>query len=230
VLFGETHIFVGRGFVVTVRHGPSSSYAPVRKRCEANKKGLSNGEDFILHALLDFIVDNYMPVIDEIERRVELLEERVFSNADSDRLAQELYRFRRQLVRLRNVVVPLLDVCRALQEPGLPGIDQKMRPLFRDIADHLRRLQEQIESAREILTFAFEASVVAGQASQTAITRKLAAWAAVLAVPTAIAGIYGMNFEHMPELRWRYGYPLVIAVIVVLCTGLIVYFRRKRWL
>lgn len=191
---------------------------------------MSQGEDFILHAVLDFIVDNYVPVVEAIEQRVEAIEERVFSQVKAGDTARDLYSLRRQLIRLRNVTMPLMDVCRALQEPHLPGIDEHMRPLFRDIADHLRRVQEQIDSARETLTFAFEASVVAGQVGQTEITRKLAAWAAILAVPTAIAGIYGMNFEHMPELKWRHGYFATLVVIAALCITLIVYFRRKRWL
>jgi magnesium transporter len=123
-----------------------------------------------------------------------------------------------------------VEICRRLEQPGLPGIDATMQPLFRDVSDHIRRVQEEIESLREVLAFAFEASLITGQAQQTEITRKLAAWAAILAVPTAVAGIYGMNFEHMPELQWTYGYPLVLLVIAAVCGWLYWPFRQNRWL
>ena len=126
--------------------------------------------------------------------------------------------------------MPLVEVCRRLEQPGLPGIDASMQPLFRDVSDHIRRVQEEIESLREVLAFAFETSLMTGQAQQTEITRKLAAWAAILAVPTAVAGIYGMNFEFMPELHWHYGYVLVLMAIVAVCGGLYWRFRQNGWL
>jgi magnesium transporter len=229
IAFGETHLFVGRGYVVSVRHGASTSYARVRERCEAAPVSLSQGEDYILYAILDFIVDNYMPVIDTTRSEVEALEDRVLTairRHDSERL----YQLRRDLLRLRNAAVPLVEICRRLEQPGLPGIDSAMYPLFRDVTDHVRRVQEEIDSLREVLAFAFEASLMAGQWQQNEITRKLAAWAAILAVPTAVAGIYGMNFENMPELKWDYGYFLVVGLIVATCGWLYWRFRRNRWL
>ena len=230
IAFGETHLFVGRGYVVSVRHGASSSYAPVRERCEASPKAFSDGEDFILYAILDFIVDNYMPVIEAIQAEVESIEDRVLAGTSSNEQMRRLYHLRRDLVRLRNAAVPLVEVCRRLEQPGLPGIDPTMQPLFRDVSDHIRRIQEEIESLREVLAFAFETSLMTGQAQQTEITRKLAAWAAILAVPTAVAGVYGMNFEHMPELRWRYGYFVVLGFVVSVCLALFWRFRRNGWL
>jgi magnesium transporter len=229
IAFGETHLFVGRGYVVSVRHGASTSYAPVRQRCESAPVSLSQGEDYILYAILDFIVDNYMPVIDTIRGEVEALEDRVLATSrrhDSERL----YQLRRDLLRLRNAAVPLVEVCRRLEQPGLPGIDSAMYPLFRDVTDHVRRVQEEIDSLREVLAFAFEASLMAGQWQQNEITRKLAAWAAILAVPTAVAGIYGMNFENIPELKWDYGYFLIVGLIVATCAWLYWRFRSNRWL
>jgi magnesium transporter len=230
IAFGETHLFVGRGYVVSVRHGASTSYTPVRERCEASPKAFSDGEDFILYAILDFIVDNYMPVIEAIQTEVEGIEDQVLTANSSSEQVRRLYQLRRDLLRLRNAAVPLVEVCRRLEQPGLPGIDPTMQPLFRDVSDHIRRIQEEIESLREVLAFAFETSLMTGQAQQTEITRKLAAWAAILAVPTAVAGLYGMNFEHMPELRWRYGYFLVLAVVVSVCAALYWRFRRNGWL
>ena len=137
---------------------------------------------------------------------------------------------RRDLLRLRNAVVPLVEVCRRLEHAEVVAIDAAMQPLFRDVTDHILRVQEEIDSLREVLAFAFEASLMTGQAQQTAITRKLAAWAAILAVPTAIAGIYGMNFEHMPELSWRLGYPLALLAMAGCCLALYGRFRRSGWL
>jgi magnesium transporter len=230
IAFGETHIFVGRGFLVTVRHGASTSYMAVRVRCESCPTVLSHGEDYILYAILDFIVDHYMPVLETIHDEVETLEDRVLDETLTQDDVQRLYRLRRDLLRLRNAAAPLVEVCRRLEHAEVLMLDTAMQPLFRDVTDHVRRAQEEIDSLREVLAFAFEASLMTGQAQQTAITRKLAAWAAILAVPTAVAGIYGMNFENMPELKWAYGYFLVVAVIIAACGGLYWRFRRNGWL
>jgi magnesium transporter len=230
IAFGETHLFVGQGYVVSVRHGASTSYTSVRERCEAAPKALSDGEDFILYAILDFIVDNYMPVIETIQAEVEEIEDGILAETSNQSHVRRLYQLRRDLLRLRNAAVPLVEVCRRLEQPGLPGIDAAMQPLFRDVSDHIRRVQEEIESLREVLAFAFETSLMTGQAQQNEITRRLAAWAAILAVPTAVAGIYGMNFEHMPELQWHYGYFLVLLVIASMCGWLYWRFRRNGWL
>lgn len=230
IAFGETHLFVGHGYVVSVRHGASTSYTPVRERCEAAPKALSEGEDFILYAILDFIVDNYMPVIETIQAEVEGIEDSVLSSNPSRDQTTRIYQLRRDLLRLRNAAVPLVEVCRRLEQPGLPGVDASMYPHFRDVSDHIRRVQEEIESLREVLAFAFETSLMTGQAQQTEITRKLAAWAAILAVPTAVAGIYGMNFDVLPELHWKYGYPAVILMIAMVCGWLYWRFRQKQWL
>ncbi len=143
---------------------------------------------------------------------------------------ERLYMLRRDLLRLRNAVVPLVEVCRRLEHAELVAIDPEMQPLFRDVTDHVRRVQEEIDSLREVLAFAFEAGLMTGQAQQSAITRRLAAWAAILGVPTMIAGIYGMNFDHMPELRWAYGYFVVLGVIALACVSLYLLFRRYDWL
>ena len=230
IAFGETHLFVGHGYVVSVRHGASTSYTPVRERGEASPTALSAGEDYILYALLDFIVDNYMPVIETIQAEVEEIEDCILAETYTQSRVGRLYQLRRDLLRLRNAAIPLVEVCRRLEQPGLPGIDAEMQPLFRDVSDHIRRVQEEIESLREVLAFAFETSLMTGQAQQTEITRKLAAWAAILAVPTAVAGIYGMNFEFMPELQWKYGYAFAVMAIVAVCGWLYWRFRRNGWL
>ena len=230
ISFGETHIFLGRGYVVSVRHGASTSYAAVRERCEACPTVLARGEDYILYAILDFIVDNYLPVVETAQAEVDALESGVLHRTLHPSEVERLYMLRRELLRLRKAVVPLVDVCHRLEHAEVLPIDAQMQPLFRDVTDHVRRVQEDIDSLREVLAFAFEASLMAGQAQQTAITRRLAAWAAILAVPTAVAGIYGMNFEHIPELKWAYGYYVVVAGILSICTVLYLRFRHAGWL
>jgi magnesium transporter len=230
IAFGETHIFVGRGYVVTVRHGASRSYKQVRERAEANPSALSGGEDYIVYAILDFIVDNYGPVLEIVNGQIEEIESEVLKSELRQPEIESLYSLRRELLRLRNAVGPLMEVCQRLDHADIMPITADMQPLFRDVTDHVRRVKEEIDALREVLAFAFEASLMAGQAQQTAITRMLAAWAAILAVPTAVAGIYGMNFEYMPELQWQYGYFLVVGGILGVCTTLYLRFRSNGWL
>jgi magnesium transporter len=165
-----------------------------------------------------------------IHAEVEAIEDTVLATTLSQPDIERLYMLRRDLLRLRNAAGPLVEVCNRLEHTELIPIDREMQPHFRDVTDHVRRVSEEIDALREVLAFAFEASLMAGQAQHTVTTRRLAAWAAILAVPTAIAGIYGMNFEHMPELKWAYGYYFVIGVIVAICATLYVQFRRNGWL
>ncbi|WP_315813306.1 magnesium and cobalt transport protein CorA [Bradyrhizobium sp. SZCCHNR2028] len=230
IVFGETHVFVGPGFVVSVRHGASTSYGAVRERCESCPGSLAKGEDYILYAILDFIVDNYRPVTESIMAEVETLEEVVLQRPLARHEVDLLYRLRRDLLRLRRAVGPVVDVCKRLEHVDNVAIDAEMAPLFRDVLDHAKRAEEDADSLREILAFVFEASMMAGQAQQTDIARRLTAWAAILAVPTAVAGVYGMNFEHMPELKWQYGYYAVLGFIATVCSVLYWQFRRRGWL
>ena len=230
IVFGETHIFVGKGYVVSVRHGPSTSYATVRQRVESCPTSLARGEDYILYSILDFIVDNYAPVVEAVQSEVDSLEDGLLSKALPESAIDRLYTLRRELLKLRKAVAPLVDVCHRLEHADEALIESQMQPFFRDVSDHIRRVQEDIDALREVLAFAFEASLMAGQAQQNAITRKLAAWAAILAVPTAVAGIYGMNFQNMPELHWEYGYYVVIGAIAALCGWLYFRFKHFGWL
>jgi magnesium transporter len=230
VTFGETHLFVGKGYIVSVRHGPSTSYTAVRQHWESCPHALAKGEDFVLYAILDFIVDNYMPVLEQIEDEVEEIEDKVLVRPMNATDIERLYMLRRDLLRLRNAALPLVEVCRRLTSAELPQIHAGMHPLFRDVTDHIRTVQEKIDSLREVLAFAFEASLLVGQSQETAISKKLASWAAILAVPTAFAGIYGMNFSDMPELHMEYGYPTVLAIIAGICGVLYWRFRKNGWL
>jgi magnesium transporter len=228
--FGETHLFVGRGYVVSVRHGASTSYKTVRQHLEACPIVLANGEDYILYAVLDFIVDNYMPVIEAIHAEVDAIEDKVFASTLDGAAIERLYMLRRDLLKLRNAAVPLIEVCRRLEHAEARRVDQSMQPLFRDVTDHVHRVQEEIDALREVLAFAFEANLLTGQAQQAHITRRLAAWAAILAVPTAVAGIYGMNFDFMPELRVQGAYFVVLAAVATVCGILYWRFRKHGWL
>ena len=230
IQFGETHLFVGCGFVVSVRHGPSASYKKVRQHCEASPSSLARGESFILHSILDFIVDNYSGVLERVQAEAEEIENDLLAERLSPGQVQRLYILRRDLLRLRTGVGPLVEVCRRLEHSDLLPMDAKMELLFRDVTDHVRSVQEEIDALREMLAFCFEASLLTSQSQQTMISRRLAAWAAILAVPTAVAGIYGMNFENMPELRWESGYYVVISLVVITCISLYVNFRRNDWL
>ena len=230
VTFGETHLFVGAGYIVSVRHGPSTSYTSVRQHWESCPSALAKGEDFILYAILDFIVDNYMPVLEQIEAEVDAIEDRVLVKPMTAADIERLYMLRRDLLRLRNAAGPLVEVCRRLTSAELPQIRAAMHPLFRDVTDHIRTVQEKIDNLREVLAFAFEASLLVGQSQETAIAKKLASWAAILAVPTAVAGIYGMNFDNMPELKMAFGYQTVLIAIVATCSFLYWRFRKNGWL
>ncbi|WP_336492222.1 magnesium and cobalt transport protein CorA [Methylobacterium nigriterrae] len=230
IALGETHLFVGRGFVVTVRHGASVSYTPAREKAEACPTLLAHGENYIMYAVLDFIVDHYAPVMEAVMAEVEAIEDCVVKRELRPDEVERLYLLRRDLLRLRTAVVPLVEVCRKLEHGDLVVIDEEMQPLFRDVSDHLGRVQDEIDAMREVLAFAFEASLMLGQAEQTNITRRLAAWAAILSVPTAVTGIYGMNFVFIPELRWRYSYFVVMGGILTICAVLYWRFRRNGWL
>src|SRR5438552_2680607 len=230
IAFGETHLFVGESYLVSVRHGASTSYTPVRERCESCPRALARGEDYILYAILDFIVDNYSPVLEPILEEVEAMEQQVLASEMTRAQIERLYLLRRELLRLRHAVGPLVEVCRRLEHDNLPMVRPTMRPLFRDVTDHVRTIQEQIDSLREVLAFAFEASLLVGQAQETAVSKKLASWLAIIAVPTAVAGIYGMNFKYIPELQWEYSYFVVMGAMLIACGFLYRRFRHDGWL
>ncbi len=230
LVLGETHVFAGQGYVVTVRHGASTTYSPVRARCESAPKLLKHGEDFVVYAVMDYVVDCYFPVLDQMTGTADELEARLMLRPPSIAEIERIHQLRRDLERLRRAASPLLDVCSRLERFDLPMIDADIRPYYRDVQDHVIRVNEHIGSLRELLSFAFETSMILSAARQNDVTRKLAAWAAILAVPTAIAGLYGMNFEHMPELHWRFGYPAVLGVIALVCGVLFARFKRTGWL
>ena len=229
IQFGETHVFAGKGYVVTVRHGPSSSYTDVRSRCECVPAMLRIGESFVLYSLMDFVVDNYFPIIDSLEAEVDALEGEVFDQSSDRDEIERIYELRRELMIFRRTVAPLLEVCDRLMRFDAPLIEPDIRPYFRDVRDHVIRVDERIDDLRELLTSAMETNLLLASVRQNDVMRKLAGWAAILAVPTAVFGLYGMNFQDMPELGSPYGYPAVMVVVAAVCAYLYYRFRRSGW-
>lgn len=230
IAYGETAIFVGHSHIITVRHGSTRAHKDLRVHLEAAPALLRNGVDYILHAVLDFIVDGYLPIVDAIEDEVLAMEARTVDNFLERAEINRIFTLRRELIRFQRVLGPMGEVASKFVRLDLPCIDAEAKPYFSDVLDHVRRVQTMVDGLREVLSSVFEFSNLLEQQRTGAITRQLAAWAAILAVPTAIAGIYGMNFEHMPELRSIYGYPVVLGVITLVCTGLYVRFKRAKWL
>ncbi|KQQ54409.1 magnesium transporter [Pseudomonas sp. Leaf127] len=230
LLFVETHIFAGKGYVITSRNGHSKSYSVVRQRCEARPLLLEHGEDFVLYALLDFVTENYQPVTEAIHTELEALEQSVLGGVMSDSHIHRIHSLRRDLLRLWRYLAPMVEVGEELQKLDFPFIDKNMRPYFRDVEIHVKRQMEDIANLRDIASQTIEIGLLLESSRQSLVQRKFAAWAAILAFPTAIAGIYGMNFENMPELKWHYGYFMVMGVIVGGCAALFASFKRSGWL
>jgi magnesium transporter len=228
--FGETHVFLGRNYVVTVRHGSLRSHVGVRQRSEAAPALLAKGPGYVLYALMDFVVDQYLPIVQQLEEDVQALEEVVLDEPTRSDATARTYRLKRDALALRRAVSPLVEVCNRLLRFDLPFIPDDTRPYFRDVYDHVLRLNEAIDAQRELLGTALEAHLTLLSVAQSEHMKRITAWAAMIAVPTMIAGVYGMNFAHMPELQWQYGYYLSLAVMVLACAGLYVGFRRSGWL
>jgi magnesium transporter len=230
IQFGETHIFAGRGYVVTVRHGSTTAYREVRSRCESAPKMLAMGESFVVYSIIDFIVDNYFPVLHDLEQEADALEEEVFAHRSDPTDVERIYELRHELLLLRRAVQPLQEVCNRIMRYDVPLIDHAMNDYFRDIQDHVIRVVEGIDNLRDLLNSALEANLLLVSLAQNQVTKKLTGWAAILSIPLAIASVYGMNFKYMPELEQPWGYPAVMTLILGLCGFLYYRFRRAGWL
>lgn len=228
--FGETHLFVGPHYVVTVRHGSLKSHVGLRERCEIESDRLALGPGYVLYALLDFVVDQFFPIVEELEEQFDRIETDVFDGDSSRETTAEIYEFSRKLQSLRRAVFPLLDVLQRLERFEGPPLPESMQVYFRDVHDHLLRIQEMLEGLREMTRSALAAHLSLLSVAQSDETKRLAAWAAIIAVPTMVAGIYGMNFRFMPELTWRFGYPLVVGTMALVCLVLYRQFKQSGWL
>jgi magnesium transporter len=228
--YGETAIFVGHNHIITVRHGSERAHTRLREKLEKAPRLLMHGTDYILHAVLDYIVDGYAPLVDDIEEEVLEMELRAADSFLEREQVNHIFTLRRELSRLKRILEPMEEVAQKLARQHLPCIDDEARVYFRDVQDHVLRVESRVSGLRDALSAVFEVSSLLEQQRVGTITKRLAAWAAILAVPTAIAGIYGMNFQNMPELHAKYGYFVVLIVIVAICLWLYHRFRRTGWL
>lgn len=228
--YGQTAIFLGRDFIVSVRLGSTRAHVALRDKLEHDADHLAEGPDYVAHAILDFIVDGYQPIMDKLETAVQSMEERTIEAFPDPSTIRRIFRLRRQLRRFERIIGPMEAVCDRLVSHPLAMVDPEARIWFRDVLDHCQRAMARARGLKETLASIVETASLLEQHRQGEMTRQLAAWAAILAVPTAIAGIYGMNFEFMPELHWHYGYFLVLGGIVLICAGLWFRFRRIGWL
>jgi len=228
--YGQTAIFLGKHFILTVRQGSSRAHHELRNQLEAAPERLAEGADFVLHAVLDFIVDGYEPLLNWFDDLVIGLEEGTIGEFPDQARIRRIFRLRRTLRQFEGIAGRMEEVAGKLTQHELPGIDARARPYFRDVYDHAHRTVYRLHSLTDTLGSIVEVAGLLEQSRQGAITRQLAAWAAILAVPTAIAGIYGMNFRFMPELNWRFGYPFALGLIVVICAVLFWRFRKIGWL
>ena len=230
IAYGETAMFVGHSHIISVRHVSARTHRALRDQLEAAPSLLMHGVDYVLHAILDFVVDGYLPMVEAIEEEVLAMEHRAIDHFLGRAEISRIFTLRRELIRFQRVLGPMGEVASKFVRQELPCVDAEARPYFSDVLDHVRRVQAMVDGLREVLNSVFEFSTLLEQQRTGVITRQLAAWAAILAVPTAIAGIYGMNFRHMPELSTQYGYFVVLAAIVLICAWLYFRFKRARWL
>jgi magnesium transporter len=225
---GEIQIFVGDGFIVTVRHGETKLH-DVRLELEQRPEFLRLGPGAALHAIIDRVVDDYGPVVEALDRDVRNLEAEVFSERREDS-TQRIYSLKREVLELHDVVAPLHEPLERLERLTSPLIPKKLWPYFRDVKDHVVRYVREIDGFRELLNSVLTANLTQASVRQNEDVRKISAWAAIVAVPTLITGIYGMNFEHMPELGWTLGYPLALTLMAFVCFLLYRNFKRAGWL
>ena len=227
--FGEILVFLGDGFIITVRHGEATALHDVRESVEGNPELLQHGPGAVLHAIVDRVVDDYVPALEGLRVDIEEVENDVFS-PERRSSAQRIYFLKREVLQFTRATAPLVDPVNRLAQGRYDQVHEKVHPYFRDVDDHLVRVHEQLEAFSDLLTSVLSANLTQVTVQQNEDVRKISAAVALIAVPTMIAGIYGMNFDHMPELGWQYGYPLVVGVMVTVCGALYGYFKRAGWL
>ena len=227
---GEVNVFVGPNYVLSVRNHSERSFVDVRARCEREPELLRHGSGYALYALMDAAVDRYFPLIDTLEDELEQTEERIFASAAARAHVEALYGIKQKLVTLKHAVAPLLEATGRLHGGRVPQVCAGLGEYFRDVYDHLSRLNQSIDSIRDMVTTAMSVHLSLSTMQENETTKRLAAYGALVAVPTMIAGVYGMNFEHMPELRWGLGYPVTLLIMAALDVYLFRRFRKAGWL
>jgi magnesium transporter len=229
VELGEILLFVGDDFLISVRHGMASSLEGLRRELQSDPEFLRLGPSAVLHGIVDRVVDEYGPVVRGLEHDIEEVEDQVFS-LDRDNPTERIYYLTREVLDFHRATAPLVAPLASLAERDERHIHQEVRRYFRDAHDHLVRIHEQVMAFRDLLTSILEANLAQMGVRQNEDMRKISAWVAIAVVPTMIAGIYGMNFQHMPELTARWGYPTVMGVMLAACAGLFAFFRARKWL
>jgi magnesium transporter len=227
---GEVDVFVGRNYVLSVRSRSEQGFAGVRARCEREPELLRQGASFVLYALMDAVVDRYFPVIEALEADLEGSEERIFAGTPTRAGIEALYALKRRLTTLQHAVRPLMDATGKLFGGRVPPVCASTQDYFRDVYDHLLRINQSVEAHREMVVTAMSVNLSLITLQENETTKRLASYAALIAVPTMIAGLYGMNFEHMPELKWNLGYPVSLGIMAVVDVYLFWRFRRAGWL
>jgi magnesium transporter len=228
--FGETHIFLGPRFLLTVRHGASLSYAAPRRSCEQNAELMALGPSYALYAVLDFIVDNFLPIVNTFKEELSELEKDVFEDTFKREVIQRLYLLKRELVTLRLAVSPMQDILNQLTRFHGRLVCDEVKLYLRDVFDHAARISDTTNAMGELLTAAMNVNLAMVSVAQNEVVKRLAGWAGLLAAPTLIASWYGMNFHNMPELTTDYGYYVLIAATVAICVGLFAVLRRAKWI
>jgi magnesium transporter len=226
---GELLVFLGDDYIITVRHGEASSLKPVRESLEEDPEHLRRGPGAVLHAILDRVVDDYGPAIQGLETDIDEVEDELFSGERTNP-AERIYRLQREVLQFRKATAPLVEPMERLAQGQYSQIHPEIREYFRDVNDHLIRTRDQLDAMRDLLAGSLQANLAQVAVRQNDDVRRISAWVAIIAVPTAIAGIYGMNFDHMPELNWGVGYPGALGLMLVICTLLYFRFKRAGWL
>ncbi|MBB3191785.1 magnesium/cobalt transporter CorA [Halomonas cerina] len=227
---GQVAVFAGPGYVLSVRLHPGQGFAMVRRRCEREPKLLRHGPAFVLYALMDAIVDRYFPVVEALQAELESIEDQIFVRGTARRSLERLYQLKRQTMQLKHAAMPLGEAAAHLFGGRVPALCRKTQEYFRDVYDHLHRIEAAVDTIREMAITAIQVNLSMVAIDEGEVHKRLAAWAAIFAVATILAGIWGMNFAHMPELDWRLGYPLALLVMGVACGWLYWRFRRAGWL
>jgi magnesium transporter len=227
---GEVAVFVGPNFVLSIRNGSEQHFLGVRERCEHEPQLLQHGAGFVFYALMDAVVDRYFPLVDTLETELEEIESHIFEPGAARSSIERLYDLKRRTTQLRHAVSPLLEVASKLYGGRVPRVCQSTQEYFRDVHDHLARIHATVDGVRDTIAIAIQVNLSMVTIEESETTKRLAAWAAIFAVSTALAGIWGMNFEHMPELKWAFGYPLALGAIASAGGVLWWRFRRAGWL
>jgi magnesium transporter len=235
VEFGEIHVFAGPQFVITVRHGEAPDLAAVRRGLEARPDLLRRGPVAILHAIMDHVVDGYAPVVAGVENDVDEIEDQVFGDRGTDDVSRRIYELTREVIEFQRATKPLVPILERLMTAR--AVDDEERRYLRDVQDHALRLQERVDSFRELLQNILNVNLTLETKSLSEVSnrqneevKKISAWAAILFAPSMVGTIYGMNFEHMPELDWTYGYPFALGLMLLVCISLYAMFKRSRWI